>query len=142
MTYVIADFGGLRTEADTARILRYREDDYRLYLRRLPAGATPIPKEEWRPINAFGKSHHNYGAAFDVRMIRGTIAALGALAPQAGLRWGGTFPRYDGPHFELRISLAEARARWAAHSKRAGASPAGVLGAVAGLGALILWGTL
>ena len=121
VTYVIADFGGLRSQADTARILQYRAQDYAAAVRARPDTAnTPITK--WRPIAPFGSSYHNYGAAFDV-LVTGHPAGvngysvLGQLAPAAGLRWGGS-PEFtasgkvDIPHFELPISLVAARIKW------------------------------
>lgn len=119
--YRVADFGGLRTEADTNRILGYRKADYAAAVKKDPKVAK-IPIETWRPIAPFGSSYHNYGAAFDVRITKrpagvsesAALAKLGALAPSVGLRWGGTFSakRSDPPHFELAISLADAKARW------------------------------
>jgi hypothetical protein len=119
--YVIADFGGLRSQADTTRILNYRAADYAAAVKANPDTArTPITK--WRPIAPFGQSYHNYGAAFDVLVTKhpagvNGYAVLGQLAPAAGLRWGGS-PEFtasgkvDTPHFELPISLASARIKW------------------------------
>jgi hypothetical protein len=112
--------GYVRTEADTAAYMGYRDAEYPIYVRNLKAKnpkAIPLSKYQWRPISAFGSSYHNYGAAFDVTMTRGTFAQLGALAPRAGLRWGGdagfvTAKRQDPPHFQLPVTLLEAKARW------------------------------
>ena len=118
-----ADFGGVRTEADTVRILKYRDDDYAVYVRNLKAKnprAVPVPIGKWRPIAPFGSSMHNYGCARDLTITKHppsfsastAQARLGALAPSCGLRWGGTFKsKFDGPHMELAITLAEARQR-------------------------------
>src|SRR5205814_8666856 len=65
IVYVFADLGGVRTAADTADAMRYRDAEYQMYLRTLKPGHTPIAKETWRPIAPFGHSYHNYGAAFD-----------------------------------------------------------------------------
>lgn len=128
--YTIANFGGVRSEADTNRILKYRDDDYAVYVRQMQqAGKTPADKQTFRPIAPFGGSMHNFGAAFDAEMVKGTLAQLGALAPQAGLKWGGTFTtRKDFPHFELPIGLLEAKRRWLARGNEPGS--------VAGLGAV------
>lgn len=130
LVYTVADFGGVRSEADTTRILKYRADDYAVYVAaQKKAGRVPVSIDVFRPIAPFGSSMHNYGAAFDAEMVRGTLEQLGALAPQAGLKWGGTFTtRKDFPHFELPISLADARAKWAARGNAAGK--------VSGLGAV------
>lgn len=122
ITYSIADFGGIRSLSDTTRILRYRDNDYAVYVNAMRrANKTPMAKELWRPIAPFGGSMHNFGAAFDVSIITGNLSALGALAPQVGLRWGGNFKsRKDYPHFELPISLNEAKAKWEALGNVAG----------------------
>ena len=118
-----ADFGGVRTEADTIRIMKYRDDDYAVYVRNLARthpGKKPEPKESWRRIARFGTSYHNFGAARDLKITaRPTsfsdaeaMRRLGALAPSCGLKWGGSFN--DPPHMQLPITLAEARDRWLA----------------------------
>lgn len=121
-----ADFGGVRTEADTIRIMKYRDDDYAVYVRNLKKKnprAVPVPIGKWRAIAPFGSSFHNYGGARDLKIIKHppshnastAQARLGALAPSCGLLWGGTFKsKFDGPHMQLQITLAQARARWLA----------------------------
>jgi hypothetical protein len=121
----VADFGGVRSEADTVKILKYRDDDYAVYvrnLRRANPREAPEPKTTWRPINPFGSSMHNFGDARDLKITRyptsftkwQALQRLGALAPSCGLRWGGTFRRKDWPHFEKAITLAEAKRRYEA----------------------------
>lgn len=63
--FTTADFGGTRLEADTARILAYRDADYAAYKKSLKPGQSPIPINQFRAIAPFGSSYHNYGAAFD-----------------------------------------------------------------------------
>lgn len=116
----VADYGGIRTQADTTRILKYRQDDFAAAVNagQIRADTT---LQAFRPINAFGTSYHNYGAAFDIT-INGeqvdqspaAIQALGTFAPSVGLRWGGTFRNPDRPHFELAIPLKEAQSRYLA----------------------------
>jgi hypothetical protein len=127
ITFTTADFGGVRTEADTLKILKFREDDYRAAVRRDPKVAN-IPITTWRPITPFGRSHHNWGAARDLRPLTypagksaaWALAELGRLAPRAGLQWGGllnggTFSKpWDAPHFQLPITVSEARTRYLA----------------------------
>jgi hypothetical protein len=138
ITYTVAKFGGLRTEADTTRIMGFRDTDYAKYvadLKRTAPTKTPLPKARWRPIAPFGSSYHNYGAALDLTILTrpqnmtaaGALAALGALAPQFGLRWGGTFSlaRRDPPHFELAIPLPEAKRLWLARNPSAGVARPG-----------------
>lgn len=125
ISYVFAQYGGLRTQADTNQILAFRKADYERDVRRNPKLAR-VPINTYRPIAPFGRSMHNWGAAFDV-LITGVpqgwtrdkaLAVLGAIAPTVGLRWGGTFPsdRIDPPHFELPISVVDARARYLAYT--------------------------
>lgn len=115
--FALAEYGAFRTAADTVDILGYRRDDYAVYVRRLnlsTPGATPVPIERWRRIAPFGASYHDFGAAFDIGITvkPATMTAaqaldvVGALAPQAGLRWGASFG--DRPHFELAIALSTA----------------------------------
>lgn len=114
--YRIADFGGVRTQADTVLIMGYRAADYAAAVARNPDVAR-IPINEWRPIASFGSSMHNYGAAFDVKIVRApagmsesaALQRLKTLAPSVGLR--SNIPN-DPPHFELPISLSQARAMW------------------------------
>lgn len=119
--FTTADFGGVRTEADTIRILKYRDDDYAVYVRNLKKerpNAKPTPKEIWRKIAPFGSSYHNYGAARDLKVAKHppsftaskALDRLRALAPGCGLK---TITN-DPPHVQLPITLAQARARWQA----------------------------
>lgn len=129
ITIGVADFGGVRTLADTTRILGYRTDDYQAALR---AGTIrpDTTLQQFRPIAPFGSSFHNYGAAFDVRIIArpaamteyAALRALGLYAPNIGLRWGGNFTNPDTPHFELAIPLSEAKARYTSFASSGGAS--------------------
>jgi hypothetical protein len=69
--FTVAPFGGVRTQADTTKILTYRDNDYAVYVRaflKAHPGRTPMPKNDWRKIAPFGSSYHNYGAAFDVEI--------------------------------------------------------------------------
>lgn len=121
ITIGVADFGGERSQADTTQILAYRQNDYNADVK---AGrvSSDTTLQAYRPINAFGTSWHNYGAAFDVAIVSRPSGMsdydakkfLGQFAPSVGLRWGGLFKNADPPHFELAISLADAKARYAA----------------------------
>lgn len=122
--FTTADFGGVRTEADTARIMKYRDDDYAVYVRQLKRdkpNETPTPKNTWRKIAPFGSSYHNYGAARDLKVTKHpasftaskALDRLRALAPSVGLK---TITN-DPPHVQLPITLAQARARWEARTK-------------------------
>lgn len=117
----VANYGGLRTEADTNRILQYRVDDYNA-ARSAGAIRADTTLQQFRPISPFGSSYHNFGAAFDVNVksrpsnltVAQVQAKLGAYAPTAGLRWGGKFTNADPPHFELAIPLNDAQRRYRA----------------------------
>lgn len=119
-----ADFGGTRTEADTEKILRYRDQDYLAYVKALAVshpGKKPAMIEIWRPIAPFGLSLHNWGCARDLKILKKpdsfseaeAYRRLGVHAKECGLQWGGTFKKkVDFPHFQLPITVIEARARW------------------------------
>lgn len=121
--FTTADFGGVRTEADTAKIMKYRDDDYAVYVRNLKRthpGRTPVAINTWRKIAPWGKSYHNYGAARDLRPTKfppsftasTALARLRVLARQVGLRT----IQDDDPHVQLPITLAQAKARWLART--------------------------
>jgi hypothetical protein len=120
--------GYVRTPSDTAAYLTYRADEYATWSaawKRAHPGKAPVSIYQWRPIAPFGGSMHNYGAAFDITPVRGSYEDIASLAPQAGLRSGlsASFVaarRVDPPHYELPISLLEAKARWLAMGKLAG----------------------
>lgn len=120
--YIIADYGGWRSQADTAQLIKWRDD----YTKR--TGKT-------YPVAPFGKGYHGKGAAFDIKVIaafgkrfdkKGTLTkaevsardlaykTLGAQASAFGLTWGGTFKgtSNDPYHFQLAITLAEAAKRF------------------------------
>ena len=109
ISYVIANFGGARTEQIVAQLIRWRDEA-------VAAG------EKWYRVSPFKTGKHARGGAFDIR-ITGTppgmtkdqaYAVLGRQAPQYGLIWGGTFSSPSDPfHFESQQSLAKLDARWA-----------------------------
>lgn len=143
--YRIAPFGGVRSQADTTRILEYRDADYTAYVSALQPGQKQIPKEQWRKIAPFGTSYHNYGAAFDIQITTKpqgvtnaqALGIVGSLAEQAGLQWGADFG--DEPHFQLRVTLQKASQLWQAAGKTPGigATPVAVLGVVSIIGLLL-----
>lgn len=146
ITYAVAEFGGLRTATDTAKAMNYRDADYAVYLKSVPAGKTPLPKDDWRPIAPYGQSYHNYGAAFDVYVTgvpEGRTQAWGLemlqlAAPVVGLRNGKSFN--DPPHFELPVPLSRARDMWAKMTGGTGTPKSGSTSVVviAGVGAVAL----
>lgn len=129
VSIAIADFGGVRTQSDTTKILQYRQDDFNA-ARSAGTIRPDTTLQQFRPIAQFGKSYHNYGAAFDVQIIARpsnlsadqAMQMLGRYAPNIGLRWGGTFSNPDTPHFELAIPIADAQARYRAFAASGGAS--------------------
>lgn len=118
LTFDVAAYGGMRSAADTSRILTYRENDWAAAVRAKPSLAQTTTKEKWRAIAPWGSSMHNYGAAFDVE-ITGTPAGMSRLAALnivkdyadvVNLIDGRAFD--DPPHFELPGGLAKAKAEW------------------------------
>lgn len=134
----IADEGGTRTPADTARILSYKQDDYNTYAETQRAhGRTPLPiTGKWdtdsagrpssRPVASFGSSFHDYGAARDFKVTAkpkgiSTAAAMAkvqAIAKTHGLRSLAGIG--DSPHLELSITLSDAKQRWSDYINRRG----------------------
>jgi hypothetical protein len=114
----VANFGGVRTFADTVLILAYRAADYAAAVAANPS-LVNTPINTWRPIAPFGSSMHNYGAAFDVVITKAppgessdsALQQLKGIAPEVGLR--STVPN-DPPHFELPMTLEQAKALWEA----------------------------
>lgn len=143
ITYVIAEFGGIRTASDTAQAMAYRDADYAVYLKN--GGDASVDVNTWRPIAPYGDSYHNYGAAFDVfvtgvpdgrdqawglTMLKNAAMAVGLSSDVAN----------DPPHFELPISLSDAQDAWMTFTGGTGvpkgSSTAAVLAVIA-LGALV-----
>jgi hypothetical protein len=128
IAFQIADYGGLRTRGDTALILKYRDDDWRVWANANPVKAAQTTKEAWRPISPWGKSMHNYGAAFDIEIVSAPagmskLAALNVVLDKGedlGMASGRDFNNPDPPHLELRFdgtspgatALAAAKAEW------------------------------
>lgn len=139
VAFKLADYGGFRTQSDTTEILAYRTQDYQVYAAaEQSAGRTPLPMSTWRPIQPYGSSMHDFGAAFDVEpisiggidihqtptragiwrtdprraqaLLDQATNALDNLASSAGLRSGVSFN--DPLHFELPVSLVSAQAMW------------------------------
>lgn len=148
--YRIADYGAVRTEADTNLILKYRQDDYNAAVRADPSVAH-IPINVWRPIASYGSSYHNYGAAFDVLITvsgqygSSALDVLKNAASQFGL--SSSVPN-DRPHFELAgISVDDARQLWIDYTtgtdyvpptSPSGTGDVAALVTIAALGALLL----
>jgi len=129
----IADYGGLRTAADTAEIISFKNADYAAYAAAArAAGRVPVPiTGPWdngnaRPIAPYGRSYHNYGAGRDFTIVShpawlslgDAVAHVQELAESIGLRSGRAFD--DDYHLELPISLEQAAADWAEYSSSRG----------------------
>lgn len=149
IVYDIAPFGAVRSQSDTTRILGYREQEYKLYAEKQRlVGKAPLPINRWRPIAPFGNSHHNYGAAFDVRPVswpkgktfqwaHDQLDEIVASNPQLGLRSGDYFN--DEPHFELALPLATVKQMWESQNKTGGgAASISIIGALAIIGLMLV----
>lgn len=137
--YEIADYGALRTPADTAQLLKWRseaianarksaEDAARKAKRSAAqvkaAGDAAAAKADYR-VSPFESGKHGVGAAFDIKIVStpkgmttdAAYAYLGARAKECGLTWGGTFsaPR-DIYHFELTATRAQLEPKWKAYA--------------------------
>jgi hypothetical protein len=121
----VANFGGVRTFADTVLIMAYRAADYAAAVASNPA-VSEIPINTWRPIAPFGSSFHNFGAAFDVKITQApsgmsfetALNQLKTLAPSVGLR---SNVANDPPHFELPMTLEQAKSAWESQGNQPGA---------------------
>jgi hypothetical protein len=109
ITYVIANFGGARTEQIVAQLLRWRDE-------------AVAQGEPWYRVSPFKSTKHSRGGAFDIRITTtpkgmtkdAAYRILGMQAPQYGLIWGGTFSAPSDPfHFESQQPLSKLEARWA-----------------------------
>jgi hypothetical protein len=129
----IAEYGGFRALVDLEEILAFRSSEFD---NAVAAGeiAASTDINAWRPIAPYGHSFHNYGAAFDIRVKPGggggytdeqVFAIAGRFVPALGLRWGGTFPNPDTDHFELDVSLSEARSMFSSEFPPMAATVAG-----------------
>ena len=123
----IADFGGFRTEGDTALILQYRVDDYNADLSAGRISPT-LSLQDYRPIAPYGQSWHDYGAARDFKIVSkpaslstdDAIARVDTIAESIGLRTGASYG--DPWHLELAVPLDQAAAMWADYQAAGGAS--------------------
>lgn len=167
-TFTTADYGGVRSEADTLAILDYRKNEYEKYASvQRAAGREPVAISKWRPISSYGKSHHNCGAARDIWPLtyKGKVVATGAIpgiAPRQILDRAGFQAAHDlldnicetdaelkkavkigdyfndEPHVELRIPLDTAKKRYAAHLAIVSLSATVIIVAIIGLSYAVL----
>lgn len=141
--YRLAEYGAFRDEADTTEIMGFRTDDYNAAVRANPKLAS-VPINSWRPIAPFGRSYHDYGAAFDVEITdqgryntpATALQVLKAAASQFGL--SSDVPN-DPPHFELDVSLSQAQQMWNDYS---GGADSGLPSGTANSAALVTVGVV
>jgi hypothetical protein len=104
IAFGVADYGGLRDEATVEQLQLWEQQ------------AVARGEKPYR-VAPYGYTKHEYGGAFDVRIIIGgsgdPFAELGKLAPRCGLIWGGTWlVEPDVRHFELEAPLDVLRTEW------------------------------
>lgn len=123
----IADDGAFRTEADTLRDLGYRKAEWAAYAAaERKAGRVPQPETVWRPIQPYGASYHNFGAARDAKIISRpagmsydqAVKALRGIAARNGLATISS--KNDQLHFQLPVPLTTARDWWTQYQARTG----------------------
>jgi LAS superfamily LD-carboxypeptidase LdcB len=72
---------------------------------------------DWYAVAPAGKSHHEWGAAFDLHILEpskrtdANYRAIAAISRRIGLRPGYYFSRRDEFHHELAITLDDAQRR-------------------------------
>lgn len=134
--YDLPDYAGLRTPADTAQLIKWRNDAVAqarktAEAKRRAQGGTAVQIKDagdvaasraYYCVSPFEYGFHGIGGAFDIK-IRKTPAGmsattalsyLGSFASSCGLRWGGTFR--DNPSTAIKeasdpyhFELAQAR---------------------------------
>jgi hypothetical protein len=113
ITYSISDFGGLRTPADTAKLIGYRDEEVRQAraaaeakarkegktAAQIKAASDTAANAAYYRVSSFDTGYHGVGGAFDIAIEttpKGmgkteALTYLGARAGECGLKWGGTF---------------------------------------------------
>lgn len=106
--YIIAEFGGARTESVVSMLLRWRDE-------------AVARGEPFYRVSPYKSTYHSRGAAFDIRITKrpagmsldDAYRVLGEYAPKIGLVWGGNFSQpADIYHFQSQQTLAQVEARW------------------------------
>ena len=109
MAYSIPDYGGVRTAAQQAQLVKWRDE----------AVAQGEPYYDVAPPDL---TFHGVGAAFDVNLTKpsnptdGDYATLAEIAVSVGLRPGYFFSKPDPYHFELDIPLETAKQMYQSHT--------------------------
>jgi len=132
--YEIPKFGGTRTERDQVRLIGWRDDAVEVArvegftnnAGAFRAAGDRAARAAWYPVADSTKSHHGFGGAFDVKILRhneptedAAYKKLAQLAEsEANLRAGYFFR--TGPngindpfHFQLRTTLDNVRVAFA-----------------------------
>lgn len=127
---VIPAFGGLRTKATQAQLVRWRDEAVErarkvaLAAKKSPAEVDLAGKRAYYQVAPFGKSRHELGGAFDVKIVPPAEATsanylrLGKLGESLGLDWGGRWKgRSNDPfHFQLPLPWLTLKAEFASHT--------------------------
>lgn len=138
ISYTIPDYAGTRTVADTTQLIQWRDEAVaaaRAAAAR-KAGATTASidaagKAAYYRVAPFSAGKHGVGGAFDIRVSSKpatmtnaqAYAALGKVAPELGLIWGGTFSAPADPfHFESNRSREELEDLFVAWQQAGGSS--------------------
>ena len=129
IVYVIPPYGGERTPADQAQLVKWRDEAVaaaREKARRAGKSAAEIEragKAAWYPVAPVASGKHPKGGAFDVKIVKHrettndrAYRKLADLARSIGLTAGYYFSRPDPFHFELPLSVAELARRFDAFS--------------------------
>lgn len=101
IAYEIPAYGGVRTEAEQAQLVKWRDEAVK-------AG------RPYYQVAPFGKSMHEVGAAFDMKVITrpagmsadAALRRLGVLGESLGLEWGGRWSGQTNDPFHLELTGA------------------------------------
>jgi hypothetical protein len=119
MAYSLPDYAGVRTEAQQAQLVAWRD-------------AAVAQGEPWYPVAPPGSTYHEYGAAFDITITTpanpqdSDYAMAAEVGTGVGLNAGYFFDSPDPFHFELDYSIAQVQQMWTAHTATVVATTGGI----------------
>lgn len=149
LVYRIPPFGGLRTDAEQAQLVEWRDQAVTRAVeeaRRKGQNVETARSQAWYPVADVRRSKHGVGAAFDIQIVRlqtgrdttnsaphkdaeldAAYRKLADRASAAGLRAGYYFRSSDPFHFELPSTLQALASRWSDFAKSSSGTVAAIM---------------
>lgn len=128
MAYNLPEYAGVRTPAQQAQLVQWRDE-------------AVAQGQRWYPVAAPGNTYHEYGAAFDITITTpanpgdAEYVLAAEVGTGVGLTAGYFFKRPDPFHFELPYPLTQVQQLWADHKVTVVATAGGIsAGALALIG--------